>query len=96
MSDGTLAMKSSSRDGGFVAVGVEMDHRWRGLVVQMLRMEWENAHDHLLAAQERVANELASAQGDLSFRHDGGIGELSGCVEVLGVEKWSRSITHSD
>ena len=27
------------------------------------------AHDHLLAAQERVADELARAQGDLAFRH---------------------------
>ena len=28
------------------------------------------AHDHLLAAQERVADELARAQGHLAFRHD--------------------------
>ena len=30
------------------------------------------AHDHLLAAQKRVADELARAQGHLSFRHIGG------------------------
>lgn len=29
------------------------------------------AHNHLLAAQERVANELARAQSHLGFRHTG-------------------------
>lgn len=29
------------------------------------------AHDHLLAAQEGVANELARAQSHLRVRHDG-------------------------
>jgi hypothetical protein len=35
------------------------------------RTRWANLHDHLLAAEERVANELASSQGDwlLAVRH---------------------------
>ena len=28
-----------------------------------------DAHDHLLSSQERVADELACAQGHLAFRH---------------------------
>jgi hypothetical protein len=34
-------------------------------------IEWQNLHDHLLAAEERVANELARAQsyGLLFVRH---------------------------
>lgn len=42
----------------------------------------EYAHDHLLAAQEGVANELARAQGHLSVGHDcgGGVGDgVVGC-----------------
>ena len=38
--------------------------RWGGLY----------AHNHLLASEERVADELARAQGDLAFRHDCGDG----------------------
>lgn len=37
-----------------------------------------DVHDHLLAAQQRVADELARAQGDLAFRHDCGVSR--GCL----------------
>lgn len=36
------------------------------------------AHDHLLAAEERVADELARAQGHLAFRHVGGVDVVVG------------------
>ena len=39
-----------------------------------------NSHDHLLAAEERVADELARAQGDLAFRHDCDVDEVNGKV----------------
>ena len=39
------------------------------------------AHDHLLAAQERVANELARAQSHLRVRHDDG---WLSWIEVVG------------
>jgi len=41
------------------------------------------AHDHLLAAQEGVANELARAQSHLRVRHDDGW--LSWIEVVVGV-----------
>ena len=42
------------------------------------------AHDHLLATQQRIADELARAQGHLAFRHDGG----GVCVDG-GSGRWS-------
>lgn len=41
------------------------------------------AHNHLLAAQERIADELARAQGHLAFGHVGGI--IRGSKVVVGV-----------
>lgn len=38
-----------------------------------------DAHDHLLPPQQRVADELARAQGHLSFRHLGWLMLLRTC-----------------
>lgn len=52
---------------------VKFERAWGGLY----------AHDHLLAAQKRVANELARAQGHLRVRH---AGWLIVVVDVVGVD----------
>lgn len=42
------------------------------------------AHDHLLAAEQRVADKLARAQGHLAFRHDCGCRfDMSGSVSTV-------------
>jgi hypothetical protein len=48
---------------------------WRVDVFVDGKNAWANLHDHLLAAEERVADELASSQRDglLTIRHVCGI-----------------------
>lgn len=54
----------------------------------MERMLGANLHDHLLAAEERVADELASSQRDrlLTIRHVCGIGRSIRC-SVFDVDR---------
>jgi hypothetical protein len=53
------------------------------------------AHDHLLAAQEWVADELAGAQGHLRFGHIGGsLGVLSRMRQVRRASVSSFKLPH--
>lgn len=66
--------------------GVDIGHKLR---------KRADGHDHLLAAKQWVADELARAQSNLGFRHGGCVSSRLSMGERLSGERWVRSASKS-
>lgn len=96
----TIIDEGKSRALAAAILRAEAKHRYRvlGRLVEFgefvaeivfgdVRAVWvQHVDNHLLAAEERIADEFTRAEGDLAFGHFGGLEVVDGCCGSLSEE----------